>query len=136
MEVNFEKFELEGVDMNDICLNVLEYFNSTKQSEANNIIFDEIYGKISYKKKEDLIEISLEYNQNKITIYQHPVAFINEKGESIYKAFNLELLIKALKSSSNYYEFKVGQNIKSSNDILKEKEKPKEIILIKKNIIP
>ena len=133
MEVNFEKFELEGVDLNDICLNVLDYFNTTKQSEAKNIFIDEIYGNISYKAYEDLIEISLEYNQNKITIYQNPVALINEIGESIYKAFNLELLINALKLSSNYYEFKVGKNIKSSDDILKEK--PKEIVLIKKNIV-
>ena len=133
MEVNFEKFELEGVDLNDICLNVLDYFNTTKQSEAKDIFIDEIYGNISYKAYEDLIEISLEYNQNKITIYQNPVALINEIGESIYKAFNLELLINALKLSSNYYEFKVGKNIKSSDDILKEK--PKEITLIKKNIV-
>ena len=69
-----KKFELEGVDLNDICLNVLDYFNTTKQSEAKNIFIDEIYGNISYKAYEDLIEISLEYNQNKITIYQNPVA--------------------------------------------------------------
>ena len=133
MEVNFKKFELEGVSLNDICLNVLDYFNTIKVSEANNIFIDEIFGNISYKTYQDLIEISLEYNPNKIIIYQNPVVFINEKGESIYKAFNLELLTKALKLSSDYYDFKVGNNLKNANDILKEK--PREIILIKKNPI-
>ena len=132
-EINFIELELEGVPLKNICLEILDYIKKNNKSEANKIYADDIFGNISYKIIEDLIEISFENNPTKIEIYKNPIVLKNEENKEIYKAFNKELLDNSLKMASNYYEFYAKGKIQNISNILLEK--PSEIILKKKNLI-
>jgi hypothetical protein len=46
--------------LKNICLEILDYIKKNNKSEANKIYADDIFGNISYKIIEDLIEISFE----------------------------------------------------------------------------
>ena len=131
-EINFIELELEGVPLKNICLEILDYIKKNNKSEANKIYADDIFGNISYKIIEDLIEISFENIPTKIEIYKNPIVLKNEENKEIYKAFNKELLVNSLKMASNYYEFYAKGKIQNISNILLEK--PSEIILKKKKL--
>ena len=93
MEPNFQKFEIYGILLDDICLKVLDNIKTTKKEEDENFYNDKILGYISYKILGDLIEISFENINDKIKIYQKPIIFKNENSEEVIKAFNDNLLM-------------------------------------------
>ena len=130
MEPNFQRFEIYGILLDDICLKVLDNIKTTKKEEDENFYNDKILGNISYKIIEDLIEISFENINDKIKIYQKPIIFKNENSEEVLKAFNDNLLNDVLNSSLNYYDFYVQEKLKSKSDIISEK--PSEVILKRK----
>ena len=132
MEPNFQRLEIYGISLDNICLKILYYIKTTKKEEAKNFYTDNVLGNISYKIIDDLIEISFENIEDKITIYRDPIVFKNEKSEEIYKAFNENLLKEALDSSLDYYDLYVQEKLKNKNDIINEK--PLEIILKRKAV--
>ena len=133
MEINltYKFFEIYFIELKDICIKVLEHIEKTKKIEDQNVHTDINLGNVSYKIKDEIIEITFSNVLNKVEIFKNPIIFKDYENKEVFKAFNEKLLNYALNSTLNKYEFYAGGTKKTMEEIIKLK--PQEIILKEKS---
>ena len=132
MEINltYKSFKIYFIELKDICIKVLKHIEKTKKIEDQNVHTDTNLGNVSYKIKDEIIEITFSNVLDKVEIFKNPIIFKDNENKEVFKAFNEKLLNYALNSTLNKYEFYVGGTQKTMEEIIKLK--PQEIILKEK----
>ena len=105
-----------------------------KENEKIYEFDEEILGNVLCKLKEDEIEINFSKLEEKITIFKNPVTICSQLENINYNVYNQKTLKKALADQTKNYFFYCGNNLVTSDYIIKRK--PSLVTLIKKSNIP